>query len=81
MRVSVIKADPGYSNFLKHRFGKLRCFLDGVEIDRVVTADEEQGMVVVQKLSEVGRPYIDKETNEIAAEVKTGIVRLERING
>lgn len=44
MRVSIHITDPGYANF--RGFGRHRVFLNGIEAEEVVTADEELGEIV-----------------------------------
>lgn len=71
MRLSTRVDDPGYS--LIH-FGT-RVFLDGAEMERVFTADEEQGLVVVVDVDEDGRIRI--KGGEVQTKTLQGSVRIE----
>jgi len=57
MRVSVDTQDPGYSPGLIGRGVKV--FLDGIEQRRVVTADDELGLVVMYDVDEQGQVKIE----------------------
>lgn len=47
MRVSALKHDAGYLNYIEmRRMGAVVIKLDGVEQDQVVTADADNGMIV-----------------------------------
>jgi hypothetical protein len=45
MRVSIFENDPGFATLAPNT--AYETYLDGVKISEVVTADEEEGMVVV----------------------------------
>ena len=77
MRISVDSNDPGNENF--QRMGLAKVFLDGKEIDRVMTADEEEGYIVRLKLNGMGIPEIDPETQLFALETLYGGVIIEPI--
>ena len=72
MRVSTFKDDPGYANGV--RFRGCLVLLNWAEV-RCFTADEEQGMVVVPRLSD-GRIYVDRETGKVACETLFGAVHI-----
>lgn len=58
MRISSLKNDPGYQAFVRNvMMGErdVRIFLDNVEQDGVVTADDAQGLIVREKRDENGR--------------------------
>lgn len=61
MRVSANKDDAGYSQFnVAMEHGKpVRIFLDGVEVKKCVTADDEHGFVIRHVLDGDGNVQID----------------------
>lgn len=71
MRVSVDKDDPGYSP--QHMGAKV--FLDGIERSQVVTADEEQRLIIRYVTDQKGRLVIDR--NGVLRETLVGDVRIE----
>lgn len=73
MRLSVDKNDPGYVP----RYLGARVYLDGIERSRVITADEEQRLIVRCVTDERGRPVLNRERNEVARETLHGEVRIE----
>lgn len=72
MRSSVKKEDPGYVNFIN--FDKYHVFLDGAPVPYCITADEEEGFVLVYELDENGRPFI--ELDEVPTKVMRGKVEI-----
>ena len=77
MRISARKDDPGYLPFLeiRSRGKRPRVFLDGVERERVITADTEQRMILRYVTDEKGKMRITND--EIATETLYGDVRIE----
>lgn len=75
MRASVNENDPGYMNWVKN--GKLRVFFEGVETQYVVTADEEQRMIIQIELDKAGRPVFDRDTYSLKRVTRYGHVRIE----
>jgi hypothetical protein len=61
MRTSVLKDDPGYKNFA---FGKYNIFLDGRPVRLCITADEEEGFVLVHAVGDDGKPYLNETRTE-----------------
>jgi hypothetical protein len=72
MRKSVLVGDPGYDPEV---FGS-KVFLGGLEVPQAVTADEEKGAVLVNKLDGKGMAYLDLETGEVAREWLFGEVKI-----
>lgn len=77
MRISVNSDDPGYDNFKKMGRGKV--FLDGAEVERATTADEEQGFVTHALSDERGRLLVDKSTKTVLLGTLLGVVKIEPI--
>ena len=75
MRASVLPEDPGYLPPEETRM--LSVSLDGKSVE-AVTADEEEGFVIVYKLDENGRVHRDKKTGDIALETLRGKVTITR---
>lgn len=76
MKVSVSKDDPGYvedSPFYE-------VFLDGARLDLCVTADEEQGIAIVN-YKENGHIAVNEITGEFRTKVLHGIVQVRRTEG
>ena len=74
MRVSVLSDDHGYTEDPYYNV-----FLDGVQQQYVLSADEELGYVL-RAILENGKPFIRDQSDEIATEEVYGEVRLEAIN-
>lgn len=66
MRTSVLKDDPGYKNFA---FRKYDIFLDGRPVRLCITADEEEGFVLVHAAGDDGKPY-PNETNTETVKIR-----------
>lgn len=77
MRISVNTNDPGNANF--NQIGLVKVFLDGKEVENVITADEEQGFVIRVWLDENGKEFIDKATGTLQLENLHGVVTIEPI--
>jgi hypothetical protein len=75
MRASVHKDDPGY--FPMDQTRRIRIFFEGVEVSGVVTADEEQRLIVQLDRDEKGRLYVDRKTGCAATVTRYGHVRIE----
>jgi hypothetical protein len=75
MRVSVDKDDPGY----RADAPRYRAFRNGVEEKYCVTADEEQGYVIVLVIDENGQPTMTEDGQSIQHMTLHGNVRVERI--
>lgn len=75
MRASVNKNDPGYMNWAINR--GLRVFFEGAETHYVVTADEEQRMIIQFELDKDGRPVFDHEVRSLKRVTRYGHVRIE----
>ncbi|WP_115945628.1 hypothetical protein [Ectopseudomonas oleovorans] len=73
MRVSVDTQDPGYSPGLIGRGVKV--FLDDIEQRRVVTADDELGLVVMYDVDEQGQ--VKMEGDEVVRITAHGAVKIE----
>lgn len=78
MRLSCMESDAGYLPWrqLKARF-KVRVFLDGAPVDKVITADDEEGFVFVYAIDERGKPKLNDARDEILTERRAGVVRIE----
>jgi hypothetical protein len=75
MRLSVDKDDPGCVEGISCT--RVTVFFNGEEKRTVITADEEQGMIVCAVLDEMGRVQIDKAKGEAMKETLYGNVRIE----
>jgi len=73
MRISTLCDDPGYMPGI---FG-VRVFLDGVEVCKVFTADEEKRLIVQADLDEQGRIQIDQGSTGVRMITRHGHVRIE----
>lgn len=75
MRLSIDKSDPGFS----HRAVGLRAniFLDEQPAKDVITADEDQGLIVRYRRSEDGQVMIDEEAKSFVVETVRGKVRID----
>ena len=78
MRASADPFDLGYINWVRDK--PLRVFLNGVEISRVVTADEEQRLVVQARADENGNSILNADKTEILFDTLYGDVRIEKVN-
>ncbi len=76
MRVSIVKADPGYRWNAK----SYRVKLDGEEAKWVLTADEEEGLVVRYVLDEAGKPKIGPDGQSYVTEQVAGHVEVYAVN-
>lgn len=70
MRVSVFIDDIGF----KEDFYDYKAFLDGVELDNCLMADEEKGECLV-----CPKPFRVDSYNELVRETLTGKVKIEKI--
>jgi len=63
MRISADKEDPGFENFNpgEHTY---KVFLDGVEVDHCITADEEEGFVFLYIPNNNGTGFIVSDDGE-----------------
>lgn len=72
MRISIIKDDPGFINWVHPNIGS-KIFLDGVELHHCVTADEEKGFATC-----VVRDFIvDRTTCDVTYEDKFGDIVIQ----
>jgi hypothetical protein len=79
MRLSCRENDAGYLSWIglkKHR-AKVRFFLDGVEVKDVITADDEEGFLLVYVYDESGKHQLSSDRTEALTERRTGVVRIE----
>ena len=72
MRVSTDQSDPGFTGPLG-----IQITLNGEPIKHVITADEEQGLVIVHKLDSEGNPLFDPVTMNMEQERLHGVVRID----
>ena len=65
MRVSVDRNDPGFPRYaeLVSDGYAVRVTVDGVEIPRIVTADEDEGIVIAQRITPEGNPVCVEDVN------------------
>lgn len=80
MRISVVKGDPGYLPSWAER-SSVRVYLDGKEVRRVITADEELGFVL-RHADDVGDKPIDADLCTIQEKISPpeelhGVVRID----
>lgn len=73
MRLSALKDDHGYNPNSQES----RVFLDGKELKQCVTADEELGKALVNKLNEQGIAYIEPGTDKVARKWVKGKVEIK----
>jgi len=71
MRVSTDKSDPGFTGPLG-----IQITLNSEPVIRVITADEELGLVIVHKQDSEGNLMFDPATKEIEREELRGVVRI-----
>nr|WP_314582298.1 hypothetical protein [uncultured Pseudomonas sp.] len=71
MRVSADPQDPGYSPGL---IGRVDIYLDGEKQRAAITADEEEGLIVVADRDEAGRLRV--EGDEVVTKTLRGKVRI-----
>jgi hypothetical protein len=72
MRISADENDPGYEAYAMNPH--VMVFLDGNPQRAVVTADEEQGVLIRYRLDDRGNLVV--EGDRLALEVKTGHVEV-----
>lgn len=79
MRMSVIKTDSGYENWISAReAGRIpRVLLDGVEQRDVVIADEEAGLVLKNMRDADGNIVLNERRNAVVRTALYGHVRIE----
>jgi hypothetical protein len=75
MRLSVLKDDPGYKNFVP---GKYQVYLNDRPIRLCITADEETGFVLCHGADENGNPDVNKEGTETTKITFYGKVEIKR---
>lgn len=73
MRLTVLDDDPGIKI---HPDKRIKVFLDGVEVQRCVTADDEKGEVIILASDENG--FMLAVNGEVMYQTLHGIVRIER---
>lgn len=73
MRASVDSTDPGYNPAY---FGA-KVFLDGVEISRVITADEDKRFVLAYRADENGDVILTPDRQDVQTEMRYGAVRID----
>lgn len=73
MRVSVDPTDPSYNTA---HFGA-KVFLDGAEIGRVITADEEKRFVLAYRADEKGDAMLTPDRENLQTEFRYGAVRID----
>ncbi len=81
MRLSVEKDEPGYSAWqaLGNRRHDVRIFVDGAEVKNAITADTEEGFVVVNETGENGHILFGRESGEIYTKRITGRVEIRMV--
>lgn len=82
MRISLLKEDPGYATWIAqyarfHRRPVAHVFVDGIEIERVLTADEEDGFVLALATDTNGRILLNQARTGIEERELRGSVRIE----
>jgi len=74
MRITVLDDDPGRKiNLAQERY---KVYVDGVEVKRVFTADDEKGEVIAAVQDERG--YMTAENGEVKRQTLYGKVTIER---
>lgn len=78
MRLSVEKDDPGYLAWQKlgNKRRDVRIFVDGAEVKNAITADAEEGFVIVNETGENGQILFDRKSGEIYTKRITGCVEI-----
>ena len=76
MNLSLDKNDPAYSPGVI-----AKCYLNGVQVDRVITAYEDLGFLVRYQADENGRIKLNESRTEALRETLHGDVRIELIRG
>lgn len=74
MRISADPNDPGYATFIHHRNAGIR--FDGVDTHRVITADDDVGVIVRLVTDEAGRPRVRPDGTGLMKEVLVGKVEI-----
>lgn len=77
MRISADRADPGYANFEASMAAEKKpiIYLDGVKQEDVITADTDQGFIVVLGTDDAGGILRDpKDSNAVLTIRKEGRV-------
>ena len=79
MRLSVDRDDPGFAAWceLRDNGKNIRVFLNGVERDKVVLADEGERFIVRIKTDERGEYMMNSAKDEFVHETLTGDVHIE----
>ncbi len=75
MRTSVYKEDPGFKNFV---FRKYEIFLNGKRVPLCITADEEEGFVLVHEAGANGKPFWNVLMTETVKACWTGKVEIRK---
>lgn len=78
MRISADPLDPGFGRYLNlmDQSTPVTIYLNDVEIEDVITADDEAGKVRAYLRDESGRLMVDPETGHVCAQTFTGEVRI-----
>lgn len=78
MQLSVNKDDPGYPAWraLGSRGRDVRVFVDGSEIKNAITADTEEGLVIINETGENGHILFNRESGEIYTKRIAGCVEI-----
>lgn len=78
MRLSCRPDDAGYERYIELMAGnELKFFLDGVEIKEAITADDEEGFVLVYVDDGNGKPLLNLARTEALTDRRAGAVRIE----
>ena len=73
MRISSRPGDPGYNRLA---CGGITVYLDGAEVHRCFTADEERGLVVVADLDGQYRTRANHKGTDVRTRELHGVVRI-----
>lgn len=77
MRLSCREDDAGYLPWVQHkRRHEVDVFLDGDLLRGVITADEEEGFVLVHEKGEDGKLKLNETRDEVLTKRLTGLVRI-----
>jgi hypothetical protein len=73
MRLSVDSNDPGYN---PKAFGA-KVYLNGAEVTKVITADEDRGMLIRYQTDQRGKLILNSDRSDALRETRYGIVRID----
>lgn len=87
MRISALEGDPGYLPEGDYRRTGAKIYLDGVEQQHVVTADEQEGVIAVVRqdgegtivADSYGDVLLDKRRGKVRIDVPTGLSAVSAI--